>query len=337
MSIPLNSPFTEVKEPEIHTIRRAKIIQQHPEIKNLMGYDSWSGLLTILLVFLQLTFAYYCSTWWYNADNWWRFLLTSYCIGAVMNHWVGMAIHEASHNLLAPTVQQNKWLSIFANIPILLPVSIAFRRHHLRHHSHLGIEEMDNDFPSHWEVKWIGNSTLFKFIWLFFYVFFATMARGFGEKPSRWEWINIVVIITTDILIFYYLGWGGISYLLLSTFFGYSLHPVAGHFIHEHFIFTDGQETNSYYGLLNSVCFNVGYHNEHHDFMNIPGRRLPAYYNITESFYKDLDSSSSWTYTLLHFIFSKQMHTNQRYTRTESVRKSGIQQAQKIHYQAKEH
>ena len=318
------SPFEEVYEPEIHTLRRVKILQKHPEIKQLMGYDNWSGLLTLAVVACQLFFAYWIGTHWFQWETWWCFLLASYFVGAVMNHWVGMAIHEASHDLLAPKTNHNKWLSIIANIPILLPVAIAFRRHHLKHHSHLGIEAIDNDFPSHWEANMVDKSPFRKLVWLSFDVFFLTLARGFTVRPSRWEWLNIVVIVIADVLIAYYLGMGAITYLFLSTFFGYSLHPVAGHFIHEHFIFEEGQETNSYYGILNWFCFNVGYHNEHHDFMNIPGRLLPEYYEKTKAFYKDLSSTKSWTWMFIAFICSKKIGAQSRYHRTNSIREKGI-------------
>lgn len=324
------SPFTRIAEPDIHTIRRVQIIKKHPEIKNLMGHDKWGGFLTLLVVVGQLVLAFFISKYWFNWQYGILFVLSSYIIGGLMNHWVGMAIHEASHDLLAPNTVQNKVLSIVANIPILLPVAVAFRRHHLKHHSHLGIEEKDNDFPSHFEAKNIGNSPVRKFLWLFFYVFFITLARGFTVKPSRWEWANIAFIAITDGLILYFMGWGAVFYLLLSTFWGYSLHPVAGHFIHEHFIFTEHQETNSYYGILNRVCFNVGYHNEHHDFMNIPGRFLPKYLEITKPFYENLSSTKSWTMMFVDFIFSKKIGAESRYTRDEKTRLHGIEIAKSL-------
>ncbi|MFN0013369.1 MAG: fatty acid desaturase [Saprospiraceae bacterium] len=322
----VNTPYDVIDTPDIHFIRGAKVLEAHPEVKQLMGYDPWAPAVVAFIVFAQLGCCYlvgrYCTSF---SEYWWQILLLSYFVGGTLSHWAGMGIHECAHNLMARTTVQNYLIAIFANTAIGVPSAIQFRRHHLLHHSHLGIENIDNDFPSHFEAKWIGKNRFLKFIWLFFYVFFITMVRGFLVKPGRWEWFNIAYIVLVDVLIFYFFGPVAFAYLMISTFWGYSFHPTAGHFIHEHFIFKEGQETNSYYGILNHVCFYVGYHNEHHDIMNIPGRYLPKYYKMTREFYDGMESTKSWTHAILwHFIVSPTLGADSRYVRNEAVREKGI-------------
>ena len=69
---------------------------------------------------------------------------------------------------------------------------------------------------------------------------------------------------------------GYIWYFIVSLMMSISLHPLAGHHIAEHVVFVGEAETYSYYGILNKLTWNVGYHNEHHDFPNIPWSRLEA-------------------------------------------------------------
>jgi sphingolipid delta-4 desaturase len=119
------------------------------------------------------------------------------------------------------------------------------------------------------------------------------------------EIVNLIITIIFDGLMFYFFGGKTLIYFPLSTALGLSLHPIAGHFIAEHYVFKEGYETYSYYGPLNAITFNVGYHNERnenlipkilvgfecfldHDFPYIPGRNLPKVRKIAPEYYDHL-------------------------------------------------
>ena len=116
-------------------------------------------------------------------------------------------------------------------------------------------------------------------------------------------------------IFYFFFGWVPLLYLLLSTIFALGLHPMGGRWIQEHYVVRENQETNSYYGPLNKLCFNMGYHNEHHDFMKVPWSRLPKVRALAPEYYDNLFYYKSWISCLKRFIWDKNVTFFDRYVR----------------------
>ncbi len=264
----------------------------------------------------------------------WGLIALSYVVGGTLNHWLAMGIHECTHELAARTHRGNRWLAMLAGLPGVAPAAMAFWHHHQAHHAFLGIEGGDNDLPSRGEVGWVGNSSLRKATWLLTLPLTAPFTRGFMVPPKYWERINIAVQLAANVAIVYWLGWRALAYFALSTFFGNGLHPAAAHWIHEHYTDDGTQETFSYYGPLNWLTFNVGYHTEHHDLPKIPGWKLPELHRIARPFYANQQSHRSWLGVLWRFITRPETSHASRITRTvrtwQNARKPKAQHAQRI-------
>lgn len=80
-------------------------------------------------------------------------------------------------------------------------------------------------------------------------------------------------------------------------------------------------ETCSYYGPLNWLTFNVGYHVEHHDFPSIPGSRLHMLSKIAPEFYLNLNYHTSWTYVLWQYITDPKVGPSARVRRPHTIRR----------------
>lgn len=132
------------------------------------------------------------------------------------------------------------------------------------------------DIPTNFE-GWFFCTPARKLLWLVLQPFFYSL-RPLCVNPkvvTRMEILNALVQLAFDVTIFALWGIKPIVYLLGSSLLGLGLHPISGHFVAEHYMFLKGHETYSYYGPLNWITFNVGYHMEHHDFPSIPGYYLP--------------------------------------------------------------
>lgn len=120
---------------------------------------------------------------------------------------------------------------------------------------------------------------------------------------SKWPWINLVLAVVFDFSVFYFCGIYGLLYLVFSFFLSIGLHPVGARWIQEHYTTDGAQETFSYYGPINILALNVGYHNEHHDFPAVPWNRLPQIRELAPEYYNNLKYHTSWVKLWIAFLF----------------------------------
>ena len=290
-------------EREPHFQRRKDILAKHPEVTKLFGIDPSLKYKTVALVALQLVVAYYAYLL-----NWWQFILVAFFVGATAAHALFLAIHEITHDLAFKSKKSNNILALIANLPIVIPYAMSFKVYHAMHHWEQGKDGVDTDIPSRNEAR-IFRGFIGKFIWFLHQIVFYALRPVFVKpiKLEKWQWYNILFQVGVMAIYLPFAGWSGVAFLFLSLLFAGGLHPTSGHFLSEHYVFHEGQETYSYYGPLNAITFNVGYHNEHHDFPTIPGSRLPDLKKTAPEFYEGLHAYDSWVGVILKFLFTKEV------------------------------
>ena len=308
--------FTHSGKQEPHRMRTKQILQQHPEMRQLRGKNPKTIFAILGIVAFQVVMA-----WLVKDQSWWIVVGAAYLLGAFADHALFVMIHECAHHLLFKNRSANRWAGMIANLPQLFPSSISFERYHIKHHSFQGIHELDADLPNKWEAKLINNYFIGKVLWLLFYPIFQLFRinRLKEIKPfDKWVAANFALQAIFIFVICWFWGTKAILFLLFSFFFSIGLHPLGARWIQEHYL-TSGeeQETHSYYGVLNTVAFNVGYHNEHHDFPSVPWNRLPQIRKNAGGFYNNLAYHTSWTKLFFRFLFDKEISLFSRVIRKE--------------------
>jgi sphingolipid 4-desaturase/C4-monooxygenase len=292
--------FIRVDYPEPHAARARRMLAAHPELRALSGTQPTTALWVVGLVAVQIALGIVLAQ-----THWLVWFGAAYLIGATIDHALWALIHDCSHNLVFRSRTASRWVAIVANFPIVVPGAISFCKYHLLHHRHMGDVDLDAGVPGRSESAIIGQSGVAKTIWLMGYIFVQGIVRPRRLRVrllDGWTVVNIVVQFAALGLLVYVAGPAPLKYLVASTVFAIGLHPLGARWIQEHFALAAGQETYSYYGPLNRVSFNVGYHNEHHDLVTVPWSRLPEIRRIAPEFYDGLLSYASWTSLLVRFI-----------------------------------
>jgi len=260
---------------------------------------------------------------------WWIAIAIAYVIGAFANHTLFVLVHECAHNLIFKRKGGNILAGILADFPIVVPSSVSFRTYHLKHHSFQGDYYLDADLASRWEAKLIGSTFIGKALWLLFFPVFQAL------RPPRlkeiqfanvWTFVNWFFVFAYDAAVFVFLGPTAFLYLVASFFFSIGLHPLGARWIQEHYLTSPPQETYSYYGPVNILALNVGFHNEHHDLPSVPWNKLPQMRRIAPEMYNTLAWHKSYVRLLWRFLtdgnlslFSRILRTNRAGVAVEPV------------------
>lgn len=300
---------------EPHRNRTKEILKQHPEIRQLIGKNQATFWVIVLLVVMQMSLSLAVTYY-----GWWLVFIVAYLVGAFIDHSLFVLIHECTHKLVFKKPAANKLAGILANIPLVFASSISFEKYHIKHHSFQGVYEIDGDIPGKREAKLINHYFIGKALWLLFYPIFQLFRLSRIKEVKAidgWVIFNWIVQIVAMTALYYFLGSKAFVYLLCSFFFSVGLHPLGARWIQEHFLtHSNEQETYSYYGKMNHIAFNVGYHNEHHDFPSIPWNKLPQIKKAAPAYYTSLHSHNSWLKLFFRFLFDQEISLFSRVVRS---------------------
>jgi sphingolipid delta-4 desaturase len=305
-----------VEQPEPHLERTRQMLKAHPELSGLFGPFLGTFPIVLAVVGLQVGLAWALR----DVGTGWL-LLCAWTVGAVANHALFVLIHECTHNLVFVRPSANLLLQLVANLPIVVPSAVSFRRYHLLHHRFQGDPQWDADLPAPFEVRFAGSSPWGKAAWMLLFPLFQ-VARVLQLRSipivDAWWVANVAVQGAFTAAVAW--GWGGgaVAYLLLSTFFSVGFHPLGARWVQEHFLVhgdAPAQETSSYVGPLNLLAFNVGFHVEHHDLMRVAWPRLPRVRALAPGYYAGLATHASWTRLWWRFLVDRRISLHSRVLR----------------------
>ncbi|KAH9957318.1 hypothetical protein BC827DRAFT_1226237 [Russula dissimulans] len=169
-------------------------------------------------------------------------VIKAHVIGGTANHNLFLAIHEVTHSLIFKGVKPNKLLAIRADLPIGIPYGcLSWQGYHLEHHRYLGEDGIDVDLPTRLELS----------------ISFYALRPGFvrSQRPTYWHfigtppnWHSIFSLRPLCRVEMY------TYYLIMSSFWAGSLHPLASRLLAEHYLWNNlQQESDRNVGVFSRV------------------------------------------------------------------------------------
>ena len=289
-----------------HNQLRRKVLEAHPEAKDLIGPDWRTAIAAVLMLALHWT-----MIWAVSQTTWWIVFLAAFFCGQTLLHSASILIHEGAHHLVFRNAKARfAYDVLMETITTSFGLQLVYQHNHVTsHHAHLGDYEGDYEHedvyfvkarrvyreqhPVRYRLMSIGilifhlvplsfvTDTIFLPILMGRWTGLQTTdkARKTGAtRPSRAE-LRLFFFYSLAVNIGLYLCFGFLGWLyhvwsisLLSGRWGAS---IRGQVLSEHYGEDTDHPTRSIYWWGNRIFYNAGYHFEHHCFPAVPWTKLP--------------------------------------------------------------
>jgi len=268
-----------------HAKRRREILIAHPEIRELMRVDPSFKYVAVACAATQLLVAYLLRD-----QDLALVVFMGIVVGTLYDCAITNSVHELIHELAVESNPlANKFLSGFVNLALVLPFAAGYHRSHRHHHAYLG-SDLDAKYPTMDEALRYDQNIIGRLKYIFTHPLHGGARWNRiapGDQTSSYIVWNERSVWLADVIIFFFWGYKSILYLLLAFWVNDTIFIQGSKNYVDHWVSETDAYTSSYYGWFNMINFNIGYHREHHDFPNIPGRYLALVYKMAPEFYKD--------------------------------------------------
>jgi sphingolipid delta-4 desaturase len=219
--------FIRVDGLDPHRARAPAILAAHPEARDLIGRNPATAYIGFAIVAAQTVVAIGLGEIFPGA--WWLAILAAALFGAFCNHALYVVVHDATHSVIFKSGWANRLVLILADLPNVVPGSMAFRGYHLLHHSGRSQYYGDPDIPNEWEAKLVRNIWWRKVLWLVLFPWLQAFRIRRVPKIELfdfWALANYAACIAYSVGIWTLGGWTGLIYLFASFWFATGPHPL---------------------------------------------------------------------------------------------------------------
>jgi sphingolipid delta-4 desaturase len=269
---------------KFHYNRRRAILAKHPEIRDLMICDPSFKYVAVATALTQL-----CIGWLLRDASLVNVLAFAVCVGSLFACAISNATHELVHDAAWPgRPLWNKVLGNAVNWSLGWPMIGGYHRTHRYHHAFLGTN-LDAKYPSLEEAASYDQNLWGRLRFIFTHPLNGgeRWTKFVGEEPTPFAVWNYRTTWAFNVAYTLLVGWKAYLYILTSMWVNDCIYIQGSKNFADHWVDQDKAYACSYYGWINRINFNIGYHREHHDFPNIPGRYLPQVTQIARDYYSD--------------------------------------------------